>query len=134
MNQRSVRVNTDYKNVNTLKWSPDNTAFITNENSNNCIEVYKLEKKEKDKWIGPVTKALTFSRVHQESVVGIGIASNGKFIMSCSEKNDLVIMDLKGNVLGREDTYLSKTACAKISPCGHFVFASGIYYFVYVGF
>nr|XP_023026931.1 transducin beta-like protein 2 [Leptinotarsa decemlineata] len=55
----------------------------------------------------------------------MGIASNGRYIMSCSNKTDMVIWDLKGQVLTKIDTYLMNTTCAKLSPCGKFVVASG---------
>lgn len=59
-------------------------------------------------------------------MVGLGIACNGKYIMSCSEKNDLILWDLKGEQLAKVDTYLMTTMCARISPCARFVVASGI--------
>jgi mRNA-capping enzyme len=58
-------------------------------------------------------------------VVGLGIACNGKYIMSCSEKNELVVWDLKGEQLAKVDTYLMTTICAQISPCARFIVASG---------
>ncbi|CAG4955946.1 unnamed protein product [Colias eurytheme] len=63
--------------------------------------------------------------VHNEEVVGFGISSNGKFMMSCSSKTDMVLYDLKGQILERLDTYLMNTHMAKISPCGRFVVATG---------
>jgi mRNA-capping enzyme len=62
---------------------------------------------------------------HEDDVVGLGIACNGKYIMSCSEKNDLIIWDLKGEQLAKVETYLMTTICARISPCARFVVASG---------
>jgi hypothetical protein len=47
-------------------------------------------------------------------------------MMSCSEKNDLVVWDLKGEQLAKVDTYLMTTICAKISTCARFVVASGM--------
>lgn len=66
-----------------------------------------------------------YYQVHQEDVTGFGISSNGKFMMSCSSKTDMVIWDLKGQQLTRLDTYLMTTHTAKISPCGRFVVATG---------
>ncbi|XP_067008811.2 transducin beta-like protein 2 [Anabrus simplex] len=45
--------------------------------------------------------------------------------MSCSEKTDLILWDLKGQQLAKVDTYLMSTMCARVSPCGRFVVASG---------
>ncbi|KOB66529.1 putative WS beta-transducin repeats protein [Operophtera brumata] len=64
-------------------------------------------------------------KVHEDDVIGFGISSNGKYMMSCSNKTDMVIWDLKGQQLDRLDTYLMSTHSAKISPCGRFVVASG---------
>lgn len=64
-------------------------------------------------------------QVHADNVVGFGISSNGKFMMSCSSKTDMIIWDLKGQQLDRLDTYLMSTYSAKISPCGRFVVATG---------
>lgn len=58
-------------------------------------------------------------------MIGFGISSNGKFMMSCSSKTDMIIWDLKGQQLERLDTYLMHTHTAKISPCGRFVVATG---------
>jgi len=37
----------------------------------------------------------------------------------------LVLTDVKGTQLAKLDTYLMSTCCAKISPCGRFIVASG---------
>lgn len=53
------------------------------------------------------------------------IACNGRFIMTCSKTNGLIVWDLKGEPLATVDTYLAFTHKARISPCGRFVAASG---------
>ncbi|KAF2895535.1 hypothetical protein ILUMI_10640 [Ignelater luminosus] len=121
---KSLRINIEFDHPTFVKWSPDSKAFIIHKYNANAIEVYKVEKK-KDGWLGSATKALTFPKVHEEDAVGLGIACNGKFIMTCSNKTDLVVWDLRGQQLARVDTYLMSTACAKISPCGRFIVASG---------
>lgn len=45
--------------------------------------------------------------------------------MTCSKGTDLVVWDLKGQKLAQIDTCLMSTTCAKISPCGRFIVASG---------
>lgn len=124
--RKSVRVNVDYDHARFIRWSPDSKAFIISRATDQCIEVYKVEKK-KEGFLGPVTKALTFPKGHADDsdVIALGIACHGRFIMSCSGKTDMVVWDLKGNELARIDTYLMTTWCAKISPCGRFVVASG---------
>jgi len=121
---KSLRINIEFDYPTFVKWSPDLKAFIIHRYNANSIEVYKVEKK-KDGWLGPATKAITFPKVHEEDVIGLGIACNGKFIMTCSNKTDLVVWDLRGQQLARVDTYLMSTVCAKISPCGRFIVASG---------
>lgn len=69
--------------------------------------------------------SLFLLQVHKEDVVGFGISSNGKFMMSCSNDSQMIIWDLKGQQLERLDTYLMSTYTAKISPCGRFVVATG---------
>nr|CAH7755892.1 unnamed protein product [Callosobruchus chinensis] len=106
--KRSLRVNIDFDFATHVKWSPDSKAVIIHKSHENVLEVYKVEKK-KDGWLQ----------------ARMGIASNGKYIMTCSNKTDMVIWDLKGQKLAVVDTYLMNTTCAKLSPCGRFVVASG---------
>nr|CAI5860222.1 unnamed protein product [Callosobruchus analis] len=121
--KRSLRVNIDFDYATHVKWSPDSKAVIVHKSHENVLEVYKVEKK-KDGWL-QASKALTFPKHHETDVIGMGIASNGKYIMTCSNKTDMVIWDLKGQKLAVIDTYLMNTTCAKLSPCGRFVVASG---------
>ncbi|KAJ8979981.1 hypothetical protein NQ317_013730 [Molorchus minor] len=121
--RRSLRINIEFDYATMVKWSPDSKAFIINRYNENALEVYKVEKK-KDGWL-QATKALTFPKAHETDIIGMGIASSGKFIMSCSNKTDMVIWNLKGQKLAQIDTYLMNTTCAKLSPCGRFVVASG---------
>ncbi|KAK9881298.1 hypothetical protein WA026_015420 [Henosepilachna vigintioctopunctata] len=121
---KSVRVNVEFDHPTFVKWSPDNKAFLIHRYQDGSIEVYKVEKK-KEGGIGNVTVAHTFPKLHEEELVGMSIASNGKFIMTCTSNNDLVLWDLKGQVIAKVDTCMMTTFCAKISPCGKFVLASG---------
>lgn len=121
--RRSLRINVEYDHATHVKWSPDCKAVIAHRFNDNCIEIFKIEKK-KDGWIS-ANKAFTFPKAHDTDIVGMGIATNGKFIMTCSNKTDLVLWDLKGEKLATVDTFLMSTTCAKISPCGRFVVASG---------
>jgi hypothetical protein len=41
------------------------------------------------------------------------MSTNGKFIMSCSNKNDLVLYDLRGDVITRTDTCQMTTYAAR---------------------
>ncbi|XP_069703102.1 transducin beta-like protein 2 isoform X3 [Periplaneta americana] len=121
---KSLRINIEFDHAQFVKWSPDCKAFIVHKAAEKVVEVYKVAKKA-DGWISGVAKALTFPKHHEDDVVGLGIACNGKYIMSCSDKNELVVWDLKGEQLAKVDTYLMTTICAQISPCARFVVASG---------
>ncbi|XP_045476449.1 transducin beta-like protein 2 isoform X2 [Harmonia axyridis] len=121
---KSIRINIDYDYPIFVKWSPDNKAFLIHRYQDNNIEVYKVEKK-KDGSLGHAAIAHTFPKVHEEEVIGMSISSNGKYIMTCSRKNDLILWDLKGQIISKVDTCLMTTFCAKISPCGKFLLASG---------
>ncbi|XP_072949202.1 transducin beta-like protein 2 isoform X3 [Epargyreus clarus] len=121
---KTLRVNIEFDHASHVAWSPDSKAFIIHTVRGNNIIVYKIEKK-KDGFIGSASPVIEFGKAHAEDIVGFGISSNGKFMMSCSSKTDMVIWDLKGQQLERLDTYLMSTYSAKISPCGRFVVATG---------
>ncbi|KAJ8943294.1 hypothetical protein NQ318_017312 [Aromia moschata] len=120
---KSLRVNIEFDYATLVKWSPDSKAFIINKFNENVLEVYKVEKK-KDGWLH-AAKAFTFPKEHETDIIGMGIASNGRYLMTCSNKTDMVIWSLKGQILAHVDTYLMNTTCAKLSPCGRFVVAAG---------
>lgn len=88
-----------------------------------CIEVYKVDKV--DGWFQNPTKGSTFPRAHMDDIVGFGIAPDGKYLMSCSNRTELTVWDVRGNVLEKVDTFLISTYSAKISPCGKFIAACG---------
>ncbi|KAJ8679511.1 hypothetical protein QAD02_015298 [Eretmocerus hayati] len=122
--RKSLRVNIEYDHASHVRWSPDGKAFIIHKALANSIEVYKVTKKS-DGSASSATKALEFDKKHEEDVVGLDIACNGRFIITCSKLNDLVLWDLKGQIITNVDTYLGTTHRARISPCGRFVAASG---------
>ncbi|CAB3261437.1 unnamed protein product [Arctia plantaginis] len=121
---KTLRVNIEFDHASHVAWSPDSKAFIVHTVRENHVIVYKIEKK-KDGAIASAAPVITFDKVHEGDVIGFDISSNGKFMMSCSSNNDMVIWDLKGQQLNRLDTYLMTTHTAKISPCGRFVVATG---------
>ncbi|XP_051155459.1 transducin beta-like protein 2 isoform X3 [Leptopilina boulardi] len=122
--KRSLRVNIEYDHATLIRWSPDGKAFLIHKALGNAIEVYKISKKS-DGTLASATKSFEFPKHHVEDVVGMDIACNGRYIVTCSTVNDLVIWDLKGQILANVDTYLGTTHKARISPCGRFVAASG---------
>lgn len=121
---KTLRVNIEFDHASHVAWSPDSKAFVVHTVRENNIVVYKIDKK-KDGTIGSANPVITFDKAHEDDVIGFGISSNGKFLMSCSAKTDMIIWDLKGQQLHRLDTYLMSTYTAKISPCGRFVVATG---------
>lgn len=122
--KRSLRVNVEYDHATLVRWSPDGKAFIIHKAVANAIEVYKITKKP-DGTLAAATKALEFPRQHTDDVVGMDIACTGKFIITCGKLNDLIVWDLKGQILATVEMYLGSTYRARVSPCGRFVAASG---------
>ena len=55
----------------------------------------------------------------------MGISPSGKFIASCNDKTELIIWNLKGDILDKIDTVHNLTYCCQVSPCGKFVATSG---------
>ncbi|CAK9828448.1 mRNA-capping enzyme [Anthophora retusa] len=122
--KRSLRINIEFDHATLVRWSPDGKAFLIHTAVANTIEVYKISKKP-DGTLAAATKALEFPKRHTEDVVGMDIACTGKYIITCSKLNDLVVWDLKGQVLANVELHLGSTYRARISPCGRFVGTSG---------
>lgn len=122
--RKSLRVNIEYDHASLVRWSPDGKAFIIHKALANVVEVHKLTKKS-DGTPSSATKVLDFPKQHHEDAIDLDIACNGRFIVTCSKVNDLVVWDLKGQILSTVDTVLGSTHRARISPCGRFVAASG---------
>jgi hypothetical protein len=64
-------------------------------------------------------------KTREADLLAIDVASTGRFIMTCTPKNELDILDLKGNLLASVITNQMETYSAKISPDGRFVATSG---------
>ncbi|XP_014605849.1 PREDICTED: transducin beta-like protein 2 [Polistes canadensis] len=122
--RKSLRINLEYDYAIMIRWSPDGKAFILHKAVQNIIEVYKVTKKL-DGFIASATKVLEFPQKHIANPVGLDIACTGRYIISCSEDNDLIIWDLKGQPLTTIELKLGSTHRARISPCGRFVTTSG---------
>ncbi|EDS38228.1 WS beta-transducin repeats protein [Culex quinquefasciatus] len=121
--RRSFRINVDYDHAVRVRWSPDGRALVAYKYNGGCIEVYKVDKV--DGWFQNPTKGSTFPRAHMDDIIGFGIAPDGKYLMSCSNRTELTVWDVRGNVLEKVDTFLISTYSAKISPCGKFIAACG---------
>merc|ERR1712055_1257101 len=90
----------------------------------NSIEVFKVSKKP-DGMPTNISPALEFKKYSDDEVIGLDIACTGRYIMTCTNKTQIVIWDLKGSILTEVDNRMNQTYCAKISPCGRFVATSG---------
>jgi WD40 repeat protein len=124
---KQIRVNVEFDSASRVHWSPDNKAFLIAKTGEKSIEVFKLGKK-RDGSIGNITKsALKYCMTHEDSIVGLGIACSGKFMMTCSSNSHLAIWDLKGNLLDEMIIANGVTHAAKVSICGRFVGVAGEY-------
>ncbi|CAB3362887.1 Hypothetical predicted protein [Cloeon dipterum] len=122
---KSLRINIEFDHATKVTWSPDSKAFIIHKSVENCVEVYKLNKKSDGHGFSGSTKLTTFPKHHIDEVIAMGISCNGKFIMTCSKSTDLVLWDLKGQIIANVDTYLMSNNCGRVSPCGRYIAASG---------
>ena len=97
---KCLRCNVEYDHGVFINWSPDSKAFVVQKAVQNCTEVYKMGKKA-DGSLGDFSVAVTFPQIHKTDTIGMGISSSGKFIATCSDKTDLIIWNLKGEVLDK---------------------------------
>jgi len=121
---KCLRCNVQYDHGLFVKWSPDSKAFVVQKAVQNCTEVYRMAKKP-DGALGEFSVAVTFPKQHDTDIIGLGIAASGKFIATCSDKTDLILWNLRGEILSRLDTCHNLTYQCKVSPCGRFVATSG---------
>ncbi|GLG96411.1 Probable cytosolic iron-sulfur protein assembly protein Ciao1 [Gryllus bimaculatus] len=121
---KNVRVNVELDHATLVRWSPDSKAMVVRRAADNALEVFRVARRA-DGLVGAITRAATFPKLHEEAVVGLGVACSGRFMLTCSEGTDLLISDIKGQPLARVDTYLMHTYTARVSPCGRFIAASG---------
>lgn len=119
-----IRGNVDLDHATHVKFSPDSKAFIVSLGNANIVRVFRIGKKD-DGSPGNITAALDFPKVHKADIINIGIASNGKFIMSCSGDTTMVVWSIKGEVLSEINTNHMNNTYAAVSPCGRFVASSG---------
>ncbi|KAG7174994.1 Transducin beta-like protein 2-like [Homarus americanus] len=122
---KSVRGNIEFDYATRVCWSPDGKAFIVHKALANAMEVYKVTKRP-DGTLGNSQVALTFPQ-HNEvaDILAMEVAVSGKFIMTCNNKNQLLIWSLKGDILETIDTRHGDTYSATLSPCGRFIATTG---------
>ncbi|CAL4117741.1 unnamed protein product [Meganyctiphanes norvegica] len=123
--QQSVRGNIEFDHATKVCWSPDSKAFIIQAATANCIQVYKLTKNSTG-GLGTPSLALTFPQHSAEAdVIALGFAVSGRFIMTLNSRSQLVIWDLRGNILEEMDVRHGDTYHAQLSTCGRFIITSG---------
>uniref|UniRef100_A0A0P4W3S7 Uncharacterized protein n=1 Tax=Scylla olivacea TaxID=85551 RepID=A0A0P4W3S7_SCYOL len=122
---KSIRGNIEFDFATKVCWSPDGKAVIIHKSAGNTIEVYKLTKRP-DGSPGSPQVSMTFPQHDREAdVIALDVAVTGKFIMSCNNKNQLIIWSLRGEVMEMVDTRHGDTYSATLSPCGRFVATTG---------
>lgn len=121
---KCLRANVELDHATLVRFSPDSRAFITWLENGDTIRIFKMVKKE-DGSLSFKGAAEDFPQKHKASIVNIGIAETGKFIMSASADNTIHIWDLRGEILATLNTNQVTTAFAAVSPCGRFVSSCG---------
>lgn len=122
--RKTFRINVEYDHLVKLAFSPDSKAILGFKATDNSIEVYRLERK--DGLFTSYGKSITFPRAHEnDDVISLDIACNGRFIMSASNKTELILWDVRGNILEQLNTFTMSNYCAKITPCGRYIGVSG---------
>eukprot|EP00096_Caligus_rogercresseyi_P010257 TRINITY_DN3676_c0_g1_i1.p1 TRINITY_DN3676_c0_g1~~TRINITY_DN3676_c0_g1_i1.p1 ORF type:complete len:445 (+),score=125.44 TRINITY_DN3676_c0_g1_i1:92-1426(+) len=122
---KTWRGNVEFDHGLKVSWSPDSKAYVVHRATNNAIQVYKILKKESGGTPCIAAAPIEFGALKFD-VMAMEFASNGRFIMTCTDKSTLIIWSLKGEVLAEIETYhMNINYCAKISPCGRFVGTSG---------
>ncbi|VDK42096.1 unnamed protein product [Anisakis simplex] len=114
-------------NAKRLTFGPDSKSVLLSLNTANKLAVYKLKRKDDSSQsykFFPVEN-VDFPEVHVRDIGYNGISCNGKFVMSSSDDNKLVIYSLSGSKLKVVEPKLNILYEASISPCGRFVAASG---------
>ncbi|XP_056140827.1 transducin beta-like protein 2 isoform X1 [Lampris incognitus] len=121
---KCLRANVELDHATLVRFSPDSRAFITWLANGDTIRVFKMIKKEDGSFIFKAASE-DFPQKHKASILNIGIAETGKFIMSASTDTSIHIWDLKGEILASINTNQMTNSYAAISPCGRFVASCG---------
>lgn len=120
---RCMRANVDFDHATRVRFSPDCRTFIVWLANGDTIRVFKMTKKD-DSFIFSAAHD-DFPKRHKASIINIGIAETGKFIMTASDDTSILIWDMKGEVLASINTNQVANAYATVSPCGRFVASCG---------
>ncbi|XP_078296002.1 transducin beta-like protein 2 isoform X3 [Panthera onca] len=121
---RSMRANVELDHATLVRFSPDCRAFIVWLANGDTLRVFKMTKREDGGYTFTATPE-DFPKKHKASVINIGIADTGKFIMTASSDTTILIWNLKGHVLSTINTNQMNNTHAAISPCSRFVASCG---------
>ncbi|XP_060574633.1 transducin beta-like protein 2 [Ruditapes philippinarum] len=121
---KSIRGNVDLDHATRVKFSPDSKAFAVSLGNANTVRVFRIGKKD-DGSPGNITGAIDFPQKHKAEIINVGIASNGKYIMTISSDTTMIVWSIKGDVLNEINTNHMNNSYGAVSPCGRFVASSG---------
>ncbi|XP_020787926.1 transducin beta-like protein 2 [Boleophthalmus pectinirostris] len=121
---KCLRANVELDHAVLVRFSPDSRAFITWLANGDTIRIFKMVKKD-DGTLSFKATAEDFPQKHKASIINIGIAETGKFIMSASADTTIHIWDLRGDILATINTNQVTNSYAAVSPCGRFVASCG---------
>jgi WD40 repeat protein len=116
------RKNVELDHATHIKFSPDGTAVLTFLSVANALQVFKIAKQKGSLTVSEPT--IDFPKVDSSPVISMGIASTGKFVMTCTS-TAFTIWTLRGEVLATVETKQTPNSCAIVSPCGKFIACSG---------
>jgi WD40 repeat protein len=88
----------------------------------NALQVFKIAKHKGSLTVSEPT--IDFPKVDSSTVISMGIASTGKFVMTCTS-TAFTVWTLRGEVLATVETKQTPNSCAVVSPCGKFIACSG---------
>lgn len=126
---RTVRANVELDHGTKVKFSPDSKAFVVSLSYDNTVRIFRLGKKD-DGSIGNITSTPDndFKNDIPEGkadIIGVDVASTGKFILTVHSDVHLLLWDLKGRVLATINTNQMINSHGAVSPCGRYVASCG---------
>nr|XP_023662874.1 transducin beta-like protein 2 isoform X1 [Paramormyrops kingsleyae] len=119
-----LRVAIEKDHASLVSLSPDSRTFITWLAGKKTLRVFQMCK-ENDSSFSFKAAPEDFPRLHTATVVNIGIAETGTFIMTACSNATIILWDLYGKLLASIDTNQTTSLYAAISPCGRFVASCG---------
>ncbi|XP_077995758.1 transducin beta-like protein 2 [Glandiceps talaboti] len=122
---KCLRGNVEFDSATKVKFSPDSRAFVVSLANGNTLRIFKLGKKEDGSGNTVVPNPEDFPKRHERDIINIGIASNGKYMMTAASDTTILIWDLKGEVIATINTNQMHNNYAAVSPCGRFVGSCG---------